>query len=99
MTDGILQDSKSLDDCEKAFYLVLLAKVTWKSDPDEARKNLKKGADIMLSDLDAMDKTALPKKLKYTPRTMEFIAELDEKLSLSVIGRLEKILGGEDDDD
>lgn len=96
LTDGIIQDSKSVGDSERAMYLALLAKMWWKSDPDEARGYLNKAAVLMLSDLRSDDEADLVIKLEYAQKTIKIVAALDEKLSQSLVGELEKILKDRD---
>lgn len=92
LTDGIVKDSKSVDDSERGLYLALLAKMWWKLDPVEAKKYLKKSVDTMLNDLESDDKTGLAKKLKNSQKTIQIIASLDEQLSQSLAEKIAKIL-------
>ena len=92
LTDGVVQDSKSLEDCEKALYLALLAKMWWKTEADDARKYLKKAADLMLSDFESGDKKGRPRKLKYGQKTLQIITGLDEKLGQLTGGDLEELV-------
>ena len=94
LTDGILNDSKSLNDYERSFYLSLLAKTSWKYDSAEARGYLKKASDLLLSDVESDDKNDFTKKIKYSQKTLQIIASLDEQLSQSLAEKLAKILDG-----
>ncbi|HQY68516.1 MAG TPA: hypothetical protein PLD38_14655 [Pyrinomonadaceae bacterium] len=92
LTNGIFNDSKSVDDSERTFYLALLAKMWWKVDSAEAHRFLKKASDLMLRDVELDDTIDLSKKIKYSQKTLQIIASLDEQLSQSLTEKIAKIL-------
>lgn len=92
LTDGINEDSSSLTESERAVYLALLAKVLWKTNQTEAEKYLKKSSKLTINSLESDDKPDLAEKLKNTQKTLQVIANLDEKLSRSLLEDFIKIL-------
>ena len=92
LKDGIFNDSKSVDDSERAFYLAVLAKMWWKVDSAEAHRFLKKASDVMLRDVESDDTNDLTKKTKYSQKTLQIIGLLDEQLSQSLAEKIAKIL-------
>ncbi len=96
LTEEIVSESSSVSDSERALYLAVLARIWWKSDEQLARGHLKKSADKVLSALRADDRSELARRLKYVQRTLRVFAELDEKLSQTLIGNVEKAIEGND---
>lgn len=92
LTVGMLDDSKSVGDSEKALYLAHLARLWWKLDSAEAHTYLKKASDAMLSDLGLDETNDLTKKIKYNQKTLQIIASLDEQLGQSLAEKIAKIL-------
>lgn len=97
LTSEIVGESFAVSDSERSLYLALLAKAWWKVDESEAREYLKKAADKLLSSIQTDDKTDRAKKIKFIQKALQVIAGLDEKLSQSLIGKIEAASGDDDD--
>ena len=92
LTDGINEDASSLTESERAVYLALLAKILWKTNQTEAEKYLKKSGKLTINSLESDDKPDLAEKLKNTQKTLQIIANLDEKLSRNLMEDFIKII-------
>lgn len=97
LTTEIVSESSSVSDSERSLYLALLAKTWWKTDENEAREYLKKASEKLLSSIQFDDKTDRAKKFKFIQKTLQVIGGLDEKLSSSLIDKLEDASGDDDD--
>jgi hypothetical protein len=89
LTEEIVSESSAVSDSERAIYFALLAKMWWKVDQTDARNYLKKAADKIISTFESDDRSDLAKKLKYTQRALQIIAELDESLTLTIVGKID----------
>jgi hypothetical protein len=91
LSDGIVKDSSSLTDTERAVYLALLAKIWWKANLEEAKPFLQKSAKLAINSLESEDKLDLAAKIKNTQKVIQIIAGIDEKLSLALLKQFIKI--------
>lgn len=92
LIDGIIKDSSSVADTERAIYLALLSKVLWKTDSGQAKPYLKKSADLTIESLKSDDKTDLAVKIKNTQKVVRIIAGLDENLSRDLAEQFTEVI-------
>jgi len=93
----IVSESSAVPDSERSLYLALVAKMWWKVDESQAREYLKKASDKLLSSIQSDDKTDRAKKFKFIQKALQVITGLDEKLGLSLMGKIEESTGDDDD--
>lgn len=92
LTEGITNDSKSIDEGERAIYLALLAKLWWKTNPSEARKYAEKAASLTVEAVDSSNDTDLIQRLQYSQKVIQIIAGFDSSQSQLLTEKLTKIL-------
>ncbi|MGB7067991.1 MAG: hypothetical protein WBD22_00670 [Pyrinomonadaceae bacterium] len=96
LTDGVIKDSSSFIDSEKAFYLALVAKLSWKFDPRKSKVHLKQSAKIIRNSLESDDRANLGTNLENSQKTIRVIAELDTNLSQELAERVLEISSEKD---
>ncbi len=93
LTDGIRQDSSSLDPGERGIYFALLGKILWKTKPLEARDWSLKAVEYTVSSISSSEEnTDLSERLKQADKTIQIVAESDYQLSETLAEKIAKIL-------
>ena len=80
--------TEKLPGAERAFYLVLLARIEWKSDNELARQHLTKAAPLVFSELQKTDVADMRRQLFFAKKAVTEMLDLDFNFANSLLRSL-----------
>ncbi|MGD9563581.1 MAG: hypothetical protein AB7F88_01715 [Pyrinomonadaceae bacterium] len=91
LSDGVVDDAKSLANSEETFYLALLAKIWWKTDRAKAEELLRRSSGIAIDSLRTDDEKELDLSIKYFQKSLAVISGLDTGLGRRMLESFQKM--------
>lgn len=91
LTDGVIKDSSSISESERAVYLAVLAKMWWQIKPEEAKRFLQKSVKLVVNSLESNEAVDLAIRISNFQKVSQIASKLDKNSNRILLEQFVKI--------